>query len=181
MSRLAKKTIPVPQGVTLEEKEGKIIVKGPKATLELTHLPGIKVKVENSEIKVEGPTEEKQDAANLGTMWALIRNAVLGVTEGFTKKLELEGVGFKAVAEGKSIVLNLGFSHPIRFTPPESIVISVEKNTITVSGPDKNLVGKAAAEIRAMKKPEPYKGKGIHYQGEVIRRKVGKKAAAASA
>jgi large subunit ribosomal protein L6 len=121
--------------------------------------------------------EGKPIDANLGTMWANLRNAIQGVTEGFIKVLEIEGVGYKAVAEGKTLVLSLGYSHPIRFELPEGITAVVDKNTVTISGNDKQMVGQVAAEIRAYRKPEPYKGKGIHYKGEVIRRKVGKKAA----
>ncbi len=166
MSRLIKKPIVIPSGVTAAAGGGMLTVKGPKGELAVP-LRGAAAKVEGGNI-----------AATSGTAWALARNAVIGVTEGFAKVLEIEGVGYRAVLEGKELVLHLGYAQPVRLKIPEGVAVKVEKNTITVSGIDKDLVGRAAAEIRAQKKPEPYKGKGIHYAGEVIRRKVGKKAAA---
>ena len=178
MSRLAKQPITVPEGVTASMKDGVFVCKGPKGELNVPVLPYVEVSVNGSSVAVSGRGEERQASANSGTTWALIRNAVCGVTEGFSKKLEIEGVGYRAALEGKTLVLSLGFSHPVRYNPPEDIAIEVLKNVITISGSNKEKVGQAAAEIRSFRKPEPYKGKGIKYEGEVIRRKVGKKAGA---
>ena len=130
---------------------------------------------------VKSDGDFKQARANCGTMWSLIRNAVQGVASGFSRSLEIEGVGYRAVLEGKELVLYLGYTQPVRLAPPVGVVIEVEKNTIKISGVDKELVNRTAAKIRAFRKPEPYKGKGIRYQGEVVRRKAGKKAAAVGA
>lgn len=176
MSRLARKNINIPQGVTVEQNDDKLTIKGGKGQYILGTLPNVKVTVEAQEVKVESMDASKQGRANVGTTWSLIRNQIQGVNEGFSKILEMEGVGFKANMEDKTLVLNLGFVNPVRFESPEGITIVTEKNTITVSGLNKDLVGQTSAQIRAFKKPEPYKGKGIHYRGEVIRRKVGKKA-----
>jgi large subunit ribosomal protein L6 len=178
MSRLAKKTIQIPEGVTVEEKDSILHFKGAKGEADFKVLSGVKVSVAAPEIKVEASSGDRQTRANVGTAWSLIQNHIEGVSGGFSRVLELEGVGFRASMEGKTLILNLGFVNPVRFTPPEKVTITVEKNAITVSGTDKAEVGQAAAQIRAFKKPEPYKGKGIHYRGEVIRRKVGKKAGA---
>lgn len=177
MSRLSKKSIPLPPSVTAEERQGKFVVKGPKGELSVALLPDVSVSVGSEGIMVSH--EGSSGTENVGTVWSLLQNAVAGVSEGFSKVLEIEGVGYRASIEGKALVLALGFSHPVRFEAPEGITISAEKNTITISGMDKELVGQVAAKIRSFKKPEPYKGKGIHYAGEVIRRKVGKKAATA--
>lgn len=165
MSRLVKKPVIIPEGVTVTVNDDTLIAKGPKGELRVP-LRGASVTVGKGEI-----------ATGVGTIWALARNAVEGVTEGFTKVLEMEGVGYRAVPEGKDLVLHLGYAEPVRVKIPEGVSIKVEKNVITVSGIDKDLVGRAAAGIRAFKKPEPYKGKGIRYQGEAVRRKAGKKAA----
>lgn len=145
---------------------GVLTIKGPKGEEKVKLAPQVTAEVKGDDLWVHA-----------GTEWSLARNAIAGVTEGFTKILEIEGVGYRAALEGKDLVLYLGYAQPTRMKIPEGIVIAVEKNTIKVSGINKDGVGRAAAEIRALKKPEPYKGKGIHYQGEVIRRKVGKKAA----
>lgn len=178
MSRLAKKPLTIASGVTVTNDGQFLTFKGPKGESKLKILEGIQVSIEGENINVSPSRNSKVSKMNTGTMWALIRNAIAGLTAGFSKVLEIEGVGFKAALEGKTLVLNLGFVNPIRFTAPEGIAISVEKNVITISGNDKQLVGQVATEIRAFKKPEPYKGKGIKYQGEVIRRKSGKKATA---
>jgi len=177
MSKLAKKLIPIPQGVTMEKNVDALQIKGPKGALSLSLLPYIEVSIEENGIRVSFTTDEKQARANCGTMWALIRNAFEGVSKGFEKKLEIEGVGYRVSMEGKALVLNIGYSHPVRFESPEGVEIKTEKNVMRVSGIDKGLVGRVAAQIRAMKKPEPYKGKGIRYQGEIIRRKAGKRVA----
>jgi len=181
MSKLAKKLISTPQGVTVEKKTDTVEVKGPKGILIVNILPYTEIEIESGGTKVSFSGEEKQARANCGTMWALIKNAVEGVTKGYEKNLEIEGVGFRAAMEGKTLSLNIGFSHPVKFESPQGIEIKTEKNVIHVSGIDKELVGRVAAEIRAFKKPEPYKGKGIKYQGEIIRRKAGKKVAGTTA
>lgn len=159
---------------------GNLEVKGKNGAITLMLLPHIKPHIQEGVLTFTAESIAKQARANFGTMRALTNNAVIGVTEGFTKILEIEGVGFRAGMEGDTLVLNLGFSHPITCISPEGIKIAVEKNTIKISGADKNAVGKIAAKIRSFKKPEPYKGKGIKYKGEVIRRKEGKKAAGAT-
>lgn len=154
------------------------MVKGPKGQVDVSLLSGTAVSVEGDAVYVKA-AEGMEPGANLGTMWSNLNNAITGVSEAFSKVLEIEGVGYRAAVEGKALVLTLGFSHPIRFALPEGISAAVDKNTITISGVDKQMVGQVAAEVRSYRKPEPYKGKGIHYRGEVIRRKVGKKAATA--
>lgn len=165
-------------GTTVEMNDDTLRFKGAKGEHALRLLSGVSVSVESPLVKVEAMANDKQSRANVGTMWSLIKNQIEGVEQGFSKVLEIEGVGFRASMDGRTIVLNLGFVNPVRLDPPEGITISVEKNVITVSGIDKAMVGQVAAKIRSFKKPEPYKGKGIHYRGEVIRRKVGKKAGA---
>jgi large subunit ribosomal protein L6 len=130
----------------------------------------------DGELRVVSKKSQKNTKAILGTMYSLLKNAVKGVEDGFEKKLEIEGIGYKAQAEGETISLSLGFTHPIKIKAPKGISFKVEKNTITINGPDKEIVGRVAANIRSKKPPEPYKGKGIHYLGEIIRRKAGKKA-----
>jgi large subunit ribosomal protein L6 len=181
MSKLAKKSILIPPGTTVERNGEIVEVKGPRGSLSLKMLPWIDLDIENGSIRVSCAEKKKQARANCGTMWALLRNALEGVSKGFQKNLEIEGVGYRVAMEGKTLVLNVGYSHPVRFDPPDGVVIKVEKNFIQVSGIDKEAVGQAAAMIRAIKKPEPYKGKGIRYQGEVIRRKAGKKVAGTTA
>jgi large subunit ribosomal protein L6 len=176
MSRLARQPIAKKADVTVSG--GAVVVKGPKGELKLALLPQTMVTVEGDAVWVK-PEEGKPITPNVGTMWSHLQNAISGVTEGFAKTLEIEGVGYKAQLEGKNIVLSLGFSHPIKFPLPEGIAAAIEKNTIVISGIDKQKVGQVAAEIRSYRKPEPYKGKGIRYRGEVVRRKVGKKAATA--
>jgi len=166
----------IPEGVSVSVEGLHINIKGPKGTERLPILPYTEVSVSEGGVMVKTEKTMKQARANWGTMWSLIRNAIQGVAHGFSKILELEGVGYRATLDGKTLVLNLGFVNPVKMIPPEGVAIVVEKNTITVSGTSKELVGRIAAEIRAEKKPEPYKGKGIHYRGEVIRRKAGKKA-----
>lgn len=177
MSKLAKKLIPIPQGVSIEKNGDSVQIKGPRGVLSLNLLPHTGFTVENDGVKISFSGNDKQSRANCGTMWALLKNAVDGVANGYEKNLEIEGVGFRASTEGKTLVLNIGYSHPVKFEPPQGIEIKTDKNVIRVSGIDKDLVGRTAAQIRALKKPEPYKGKGIRYQGEVIRRKAGKKVA----
>ena len=180
MSKLIKKPINIPSGITVKAENGVVLIQGPKGSREIPMLPLTKVTVEGDSIKVENLNEK--NSANSGTIYSLIKSAVIGAIDGFVRYLEIEGVGFKASMEGNTLVLSLGFVNPIRFAAPEGIAISVEeKNVIKIVGINKNLVGQVAAQIRAFKKPEPYKGKGIHYRGEFIRRKVGKKAGATTA
>ena len=181
MSRLAKKPIALLPGVSITKVDDVLVVKGPKGEKKVPMLSKTNVAIGESDVTITVQDGNVQTRANWGTMAALVRNAMEGVTTGFTKILEIEGVGFKAAMDGSTIVLSLGFVNPVRFTPPERVTISVEKNVVTISGIDKEVVGQVAAQIRANKKPEPYKGKGIRYRGEVIKIKVGKKAAGASA
>ena len=181
MSKLAKKPIIIPQGVEVKLTDERLEVKNKEILLSLKLLNYILVNVENNQIVLKTQQTHKQARANLGTMAALIKNALEGASKGFMKVLEIEGIGYRVSLEGNNLVLNVGFTHPVKFTPPAGIKLSVEKNVIKISGADKNLVGQAAADIRKLKKPEPYKGKGIHYQGEIIRRKAGKKVAGAGA
>jgi len=180
MSRLIKKSIPIPAGVTVTPSAGVLAFKGPKGELKVKLVPGIVAAIDGGALWIKEGTG-LENRAMLGTTWSHAKNAIQGVMEGYVKTLEIEGVGYRAVVEGgKELVLYLGYALPVRQPVPAGITITVEKNTIKVSGIDKEAVGQAAAEIRALKKPEPYKGKGIHYLGEVIRRKVGKKAGTAA-
>lgn len=181
MSRLSKKPILLPTGVTLREEQRELVFKGPRGEEAVPRMSFVSIEKGEGSLRLYSDEQTKQARANVGTMTALIKNAILGVMQGFEVVLEVEGVGFRPSLEGKTLVLALGFVNPVRFDPPEGVVIVVEKNTIKLSGNNKQLVTQAAARIRAFKKPEPYKGKGIRYKGEVIRRKVGKKAAAAKA
>ncbi|HTY40200.1 MAG TPA: 50S ribosomal protein L6 [Candidatus Paceibacterota bacterium] len=181
MSKLAKKHIPVPAGVTVSINDRRVTVKGPKGELSVTVPRAVEMKSEPEGIKVTLTQDIKTTRANAGTAWSLVRNAVQGVTVGYEKILEIEGVGYKAALEGTTLVLSLGFVNPVRVPISKGLTVAVEKNQIKVAGIDKEMVGRFAAEVRALKKPEPYKGKGIHYLGEVITRKAGKKTATAGA
>lgn len=174
MSRIGKLPIVVPNGVTITVDPDKIIIKGQKGELTLAHQNGIDVKVTDNQVVVSRQNEDDKIRAAHGLQRTLINNAILGVTEGFEKKLEVNGVGYRLSGGGQNLEMHLGFSHPIKYTAPAGIDIKVEKMNITVSGIDKQLVGQVAADIRAFKKPEPYKGKGIKYADETIIRKVGK-------
>jgi large subunit ribosomal protein L6 len=176
MSKLAKKSIAVPSGATVEVVDGSVRVKGPKGELAVKVPHGIRVAVEADGCRVSAAATTKQVRANTGTVWSLVRNAVQGVVAGYAKVLEIEGVGYKFAVEGDSVVLSLGYVKPVRIKIPQGLTVTVDKNSMAIAGIDKELVGGFAADIRAKKKPEPYKGKGIRYQGEVIRRKAGKKA-----
>lgn len=178
MSRVGKKPILIPEGVEVKIEGQRVFVKGPKGELQREIRPEIKVEIKDGEVILTPQIESKKTPAFWGLSRVLISNMISGVKEGYEKKLEIIGVGFKAVLEGQDLTLNLGFSHPVKVKAPEGIKFSIEKNMITVSGIDKELVAQAAANIRKEKKPEPYKGKGIRYLGEQIRRKVGKKAVA---
>lgn len=172
-------TIQLPEKTEARVADGKIFAKGPKGELEIAANPDVSVTVENGMISIAKAHEETSKAM-LGLMRALITNMVKGVNAEFSKKLELEGVGFRVALNGNKLVMQLGFSHPVEFEAPNGITLTVEKNVITVSGIDKALVGQTAANIRKLKKPEPYKGKGIRYEGEVVRRKEGKRAGTAA-
>ncbi len=176
MSRIGKKIIIVPVGVEVTIEPGRVSVKGPKGELEFLLPRGIVVAKNEAEISVALEHESRETKKLWGTVRALIANMITGVTEGYAKKLEIEGVGYRASLQGRDLELLLGFSHPIKFPAPEGIDFKVEKNVITISGISKEKVGEVAAGIRTLKKPEPYKGKGIRYAGEVVRRKAGKKA-----
>lgn len=174
MSRIGKLPIQIPAGVTITVDGGNITVTGPKGSLEQFVLPHINLTIEDGVVIVTRKSEEKIAKSQHGLMRALINNMVVGVTKGFEKKLEVNGVGFRVSGGGQAITMSLGFSHPVDYKAPEGVTLTVEKNLITVSGINKQQVGQAAAEIRAFKKPEPYKGKGIKYVDEIIKRKAGK-------
>ena len=174
MSRIGKQPIEIPSGVTITVGDEVITVAGPKGTLEVPIQENTTTKVEENKIVVTRKDDEPKSRAWHGLQRALLNNAVKGVTDGFEKKLEINGVGFRLSGGPKEIEMALGFSHPVRHTAPEGVTLTTNKMEITVSGIDKQLVGQAAAEIRALKKPEPYKGKGIKYVDEVILRKAGK-------
>lgn len=177
MSKIGKKPITLPEKMEVKIDGKHLQFKGDKGTLDLKLPPFVAVERKANAITFSPENNSKQAQASWGTARALAQNAIIGVTKGFEKVLELEGVGYRTTLEGNTLVLHLGFSHPIKVNPPEGIKISTAKNTITVSGTDKDLVGKVAAGIRALRKVEPYKGKGIKYQGEIVRRKAGKKVA----
>ena len=176
MSRIGKMPIAIPAGVTVTIAENnKVTVKGPKGTLERVFPNDMKIEVEGSEIKVTRPNDLKREKSLHGLTRTLINNMVVGVTEGFEKKLEINGVGYRAAKSGKKLNLTLGYSHPVEMEDPEGVETVVEgQNVIIVKGCDKEKVGQFAAEIRDKRRPEPYKGKGIKYADETIRRKVGK-------
>lgn len=176
MSRIGKKPIQIPEGVDVKIDGNQVKVKGPKGELSLNLPSVLKVELKDKDLICSPQKETKQTSALWGSHRALLANMIEGVSSGYQKQLEIEGVGYTAVLEDRDLVLKLGFSHPIRIKAPEGIKFKVERNTISVSGIDKALVGQVAAKIRAQRKPEPYKGKGIHYVGEVIRHKAGKKA-----
>lgn len=175
MSRIGRKPIELPAGVSVQIDAGNIVVTGPKGTLS-QDIPGeITISQEDNVLQVNRPNDNKQNRAYHGLTRALVANMVQGVSGGFERKLELVGVGYRAQLQGKKLVINIGFSHPVEVEPPEGIEFEVPAVTkITVRGIDKQLVGNTAAHIRAIRKPEPYKGKGIKFENEVIRRKAGK-------
>lgn len=177
MSRIGKKPVQIPAGVEATVKDNTVTVKGPKGELSMDFYNKLTVKVEGTELTVERPDDERDTRARHGLTRALIANMVTGVSEGFTKQLELAGVGYRVQQKGKDLELSLGYSHPVTYKAPEGITFEVPDNThINVKGINKQQVGQVAAEIRGKRPPEPYKGKGIHYVGEHIRRKLGKAA-----
>ncbi|NCO10522.1 50S ribosomal protein L6 [Candidatus Saccharibacteria bacterium] len=174
MSRIGKLPIQIPSGVTITVADDAITVVGPKGQLVVPHLSDVTVVVEDGNAIVTRKDDERIARSQHGLQRALLNNAVVGVTEGYEKKLEVNGVGFRISGGGREIDMSLGFSHPVKYSAREGIELVVEKMTITVKGIDKQLVGHTAAEIRSLKKPEPYKGKGIKYADEVVLRKAGK-------
>ena len=174
MSRIGKLPVDIPSGVTITVGESVITVAGPKGTLEVPVQENTSTKVEGDKIIVTRSDDEPKSRAWHGLQRALLNNAVIGVTKGFEKKLEINGVGFRLSGGPKEIEMALGFSHPVKYTAPDGVELKTNKMELTVSGIDKQKVGQVAAEIRALKKPEPYKGKGIKYVDEVIIRKAGK-------
>jgi large subunit ribosomal protein L6 len=174
MSRIGKLPVQIPSGVTVDLGSDTITVNGPKGSLSQFTMPGITVSHEENELIVKRADDTPKIRSKHGLMRSLLNNLVDGVTEGFSKKLEINGVGFRANVQGQTLNLSVGFSHEVKYTIPQGITVTLEQNIITVSGIDKQQVGQVAAEIRAIKKPEPYKGKGIKYQDERIIRKSGK-------
>jgi large subunit ribosomal protein L6 len=174
MSRVGKQPIPVPSGVTITVEDAAITVNGSKGSLSQFTMPGIAVKQAGEELLVTRANDEPELRAKHGLMRALLNNMVNGVSQGFSKKLEINGVGYRVALAGSDLKMNLGFSHDVIYKVPQGVTATVEQNTITVSGIDRQQVGQVAAEIRSLKKPEPYKGKGIKYEGERLIRKSGK-------
>lgn len=179
MSKIGKKPIEIPAGVDVKIEEGSILVKGPKGELAKPLIKEVNIVVDGNLIKLTPQSGDKENTAKWGLQRALIANMITGVTEGFEKVLEFQGIGYKASVKGKDLELGLGYSHPVTISGIENITFSVEKTSIKISGPDKELVGKVAAEIREKRPPEPYKGSGIRYEDEVIKKKAGKKAVTA--
>ena len=182
MSRVGRKPIPIAAGVKVQKTDHAVKIVGPKGELSATVHPDIGFEIKGSQILITRPSDEKEHRSLHGLWRALMANMIQGVTQGYAKKLELVGVGYRAEMKGKKLQLQLGFSHPILFAPPDGIKIETPTQTnITVSGIDKQLVGQVAAKLRSFRPPEPYKGKGVKYEGEYIRRKAGKAAAATGA
>jgi large subunit ribosomal protein L6 len=177
MSRIGQAPIPIPQGVEVTVEGYHIMVKGPKGTLELRAHPDINVRVDEGNVLVTRHSDDRDHRALHGLTRSLVANMVQGVTDGFSKVLEIQGVGYRAAAKGKNIELSVGYSHPVPIEAPEGITFTVETPTrIVISGADKQAVGQIAADIRKHRPPDPYKGKGIRYEGEYVRRKAGKAA-----
>jgi large subunit ribosomal protein L6 len=176
MSRIGRLPIPVPQGVTVDIQKNTVRVKGPKGELQRTFDPDIQVKLEDNQVVVQRPTDNRRHRALHGLTRALLNNMVVGVSQGFVRRLQIEGVGYRAQMQDQDLVLNVGYSHPVVIEPPDGISFEVEKSYrgISVLGIDKEVVGEMAARIRRVRPPEPYKGKGIRYEGEYVRRKAGK-------
>ncbi len=177
MSRVGRKTIVLPKGVQVTTAERVVRVKGPKGELAMALVPGVELEQSDAEIKVVLRREDRNASAMYGLTRAMLANLVKGVSEGFSRTLEIQGTGYRAATDGKKLTLQLGFSHPIEYPVPAGIQITVETPVkVTVKGADKALVGQVAANIRGFRPPEPYKGKGVRYEGEVVRRKAGKSA-----
>jgi large subunit ribosomal protein L6 len=175
MSRIGRKPVTVPKGVTLQVQGNTVAVKGPRGELRRSLHPEMQIALDQDQFTVARPTEEKRHKALHGLTRTLVQNMVEGVSKGFSKTLEIQGVGYKAEAKPYGVNLIVGFSHPVKYQAPKGIKISVDNNTVVkIEGADKELVGQVAAELRSVRPPEPYKGKGIRYQGEQVRRKAGK-------
>jgi large subunit ribosomal protein L6 len=175
MSRIGKKPILLPQGVKVELKDGTVAVKGPKGSLSRPLLQGLEVEITDTVVNLKRSGDDKRTRSYHGLMRTLVSNMVDGVSKGFEKKLEIVGIGYRSELHANKLVFNLGYSHPIDFPLPAGISAEVEKQTlVTIKGADKELVGQIAAKIRDLRKPDPYKGKGVKYQGEVLRKKAGK-------
>lgn len=176
MSRIGRKPIPVPEGVRVEIENNRVTVEGPRGKLSKSFHPDMHIALVDGQIVVTRPTDERDHRALHGLTRALLANMVTGVTEGYRKRLEIHGIGYRAEMKGDNLILHVGFSHSVEIEPPPGIKFVVEKRykTFVVEGNDKELVGDVAARIRAVRKPEPYKGKGIRYEGEWVRRKTGK-------
>lgn len=181
MSRIGKRAIAIPAGTEVSVKEHDIVVKGKGGTLKRAMHPAVSISIANGEVQVSPNGNTRLAKALWGTYAAHVRNMIAGVDTPFVKKLQIEGIGYRAEVSGKNIKLALGFSHPVMVGIPEGLTVAMEKNIMSIAGADKEQVGGFAASVRALKKPEPYKGKGIRYEGEVVRMKEGKKAAGATA
>ncbi len=180
MSKIGNKPINIPEGVGVNIGSEAVEVKGPNAVLEVPLMKNVTIEIKDNQIYFTPKSQNTQSKSDWGTMRALVQNAVNGSKENFIKTLVIEGIGFRASMEGKDLVMNLGFSHPVRFPAPEGVNIEVDGNLIKVSGASKSQIGEVSANIRKLKKPEPYKGKGIRYSNETVRRKAGKKAVSSS-
>ena len=178
MSRIGKNAIAIPAKTEVNVSDGVIAVKGPLGELRRSYVSDVTIAVADGSVMVTPSSNSHEATALWGTFAAHIRNMVAGVNTPFVKKLQVEGIGYKVDVQGKKVVLNVGYSHPVHLDIPEGLTVTAEKGLITVSGSDKEAVGQFSANIRAIRKPEPYKGKGIKYEGEIIRRKQGKKAGA---
>jgi large subunit ribosomal protein L6 len=182
MSRIGKQPVVIPAGVKVKLDGGKVHVEGPKGKLELAWHPNMKVEADGASLKISRPDDERQNRALHGLTRSLINNMVVGVTKGYEKRLKVEGIGYQAKIDKKAVVLMVGYANQIIKMPPEGVTVECpDVNTIVIKGADKQKVGQFAAEVRAVRKPEPYKGKGIMYEGEKIRRKEGKSFASGSA
>jgi large subunit ribosomal protein L6 len=174
MSRIGRKILPLPKGVTLSQKPGAVSVKGPKGELSKPLPEGVSIKTEGDKIQVLRADDSRQNRAKHGLMRAHLANMVKGVTDGWNRELEINGVGYRAEVAGDTINMALGFSHPVAFKLPKGVTAKVDKNRVTLSSADRDLVGQTAAKVRELRPPEPYKGKGVKYVEEIIKRKVGK-------
>ena len=180
MSRIGRKVLPLPKGVTLAQKEGSVSVKGPKGELTKAVPTGVSIKLDADKITVLRVDDERQNRARHGLMRAHLANMVKGVTDGWTRELEINGVGYRAEVAGDTINMALGYSHPVVFKLPKGVTAKVDKNKVTLASADRDLVGQIAAKLRELRPPEPYKGKGVKYAEEVIKKKVGKAGATGS-
>jgi large subunit ribosomal protein L6 len=176
MSRIGRRPVAIPSGVTVAVKDGEISVKGPKGTLSAATPAGIRVEVADGQVRFSRPDDKTPTRAKHGLARASVANMITGVTQGFTRELEIQGVGYRAEVKGKKLNLALGFSHPVEVAIPEGLSVSVTENRIRIEGSDRCRVGQFASDVREIRAPEPYKGKGIRYVGEHVRRKVGKAA-----